>query len=92
MTATELPAPVTGVGPVAVNVHAPGSAAPNGTTDFTNVNLVCFVLTIVQVASSPATNVTAVPTTGVDAPLIVPVHDQDVPATNPSGPPNSVRA
>ena len=45
MTATELPAPVTGVGPVAVNVHAPGAAAPSGTTDFTNVNLACGLLT-----------------------------------------------
>ena len=55
----------------------------------TVMSTVCCVFTIVQVASSPATNVTAVPTTGVDAPLIVPVHVQDVPAANPAGPPDS---
>ena len=77
---------------MAVSVHAPGRAALTGTTDFTKVSRVCFVFTIVQVASSPATNVTDVPTTGVDAPLILPAHDHDVPAMKPVGPPVSESA
>ena len=60
-----------------------------GSTDFTNVSLVCFVLMIVQVASSPMAS-----TTEVDVPPVpvAPTHDQDVPATKPTGPPVSDNA